>query len=85
MSYRSGMAFNIANPIGTGTDAELLALTRAAIAQVTMHGQSYAMGDRQLTRADLAGLWEQVRTLEARIGCASSSSRSNIASLRRAE
>ena len=47
------MAFNLANPIGTGTDADLLVLTRAAIAQITVHGQSYAMGDRSLTRADL--------------------------------
>jgi len=79
------MAFNLANPIGTGTDAELLVLTRAAIAQITVHGQSYAMGDRSLTRADLPALWEQVRMLEARIGAATSRSRSNVVSLQRPE
>ena len=31
------MAFNLANPIGTGTDAELLEFTRAAIARITMN------------------------------------------------
>ena len=79
------MAFNLANPIGTGTDADLLVLTRAAIAQITVHGQSYAMGDRVLTRADLQSLWEQVRTLESRIGAATSRSRANVVSLQRPE
>jgi hypothetical protein len=79
------MAFDIANPIGTGTDAELLEFTRATIAQVTLHGQSYTHDGRQLVRADLPALWEQVRILEARIGSSSRRSSANIASLRRAE
>lgn len=77
------MAFNVANPIGTGTDAELLVLTRAAIAQITMHGQSYTIGDRTFNRADLAELWEQVRLLESRIGAASRRPRGNVVSLQR--
>ena len=68
------MAFDIANPIGTGTDAELLEFTRAAIAQITLHGQSYETRGgnvgRMLTRADLKALREQADWLEARIAAA---------------
>ena len=61
------MGLNLANPIGTGTDAELLEFTRAAIAQITLHGKAYTLGGRQLTREDLKSLREQVEWLEARI------------------
>lgn len=79
------MAFDIANPIGTGTDDELLAFTRAAIAQVTMHGQAYAIDGRQLTRADLSDLRKQAEYFEARINAAAGTSRSkeNLARFRR--
>ena len=53
--------------VQTFTDAELLALTRKAIADILAAGQSYAISGRTLTRADLAGLWETVKTLEERI------------------
>lgn len=79
------MTFNLSNPIGTGTDAELLELTRAAIAQITVHGQSYQMGERQLTRADLPTLHEQVKWLEARLAAASRRPKSNIVALQRSE
>ncbi len=73
------MAFNIANPIGTGTDAELLEFTRAAIAQVTLHGQWYSTGyGRTFTRADLGKLMEQEKWLEAKIAAASGSGGSKV-------
>ena len=65
------MAFNLANPIGTGTDAELLEFTRAAIAQITLHGKAYTQSGRQLTREDLKSLREQVEWLEGRINAES--------------
>ncbi len=66
------MAFNLENPIGEGTDAELLIFTRAAIAQITLHGISYTVRGRELTRADLGDLQKQLEWLEARIAAASS-------------
>lgn len=86
MLYCGGMAFNVANPIGTGTDEELLAFTRAAIAQVTLQGQSYTIDGRSLTRADLADLRKQEQHYEAKINAAAGSSRSknNVAKFRRA-
>lgn len=72
------MAFDIANPIGTGTDQELLDFTRAAIAQVTLHGQSYSHDGRQLTRADLEDLRKQLEYFEARVNAESGTSRSKV-------
>lgn len=79
------MAFNLSNPIGTGTDAELLEFTRAAIAQITLHGQSYTISGRQLTRADLPTLHEQLKMFEARVNAAGAASnrKSNLARLGR--
>jgi hypothetical protein len=54
----------------TFTDAELLALTRHAIATILAGGQAYGINGRSLTRADLTDLWETVRTLETRIAAA---------------
>jgi hypothetical protein len=67
------MAFNIENPVGTGTDDELLAFTRAAIARITLHGTAYTVDGMSLTRADLGALQKQAEWLEARISAASSS------------
>lgn len=79
------MAFDIANPIGTGTDQEILNFTRAAIAQITLHGQAYSIDGRQLTRADLPALHKQLQMFESRINAASGSSanKSNVARLNR--
>lgn len=77
------MAFDIDNPIGTGTDQELLEFTRAAIAQITLHGQAYTHDGRELTRADLRSLREQVTWLEGRINAAAGGSANNIARFRR--
>ncbi|MGB0972256.1 MAG: hypothetical protein ACPGVG_15045 [Mycobacterium sp.] len=52
------------------TDAELLKLCRAAVAAITL-GQSYSIGGRSLTRADLDSLWETIERLEGRIEAAS--------------
>lgn len=68
------MTFNIVNPIGTGTDAELLEFTRAAIAQITLHGKAYTLGGRQVTREDLPALRQQMEWLERRIAAETSSS-----------
>ena len=80
------MAFAIENLIGTGTDQELLDLTRAAIAKVTAHGQAYSIDGRSLTRADLKALHEQEQYYEIRVNAALGTSRDkqNIARLRRA-
>jgi len=72
------MAFDIENPIGTGTDAELLQFTRAAIAQITLHGQAYGERGRTLTRADLKDLREQADWLEKKIVAATSSGGSKV-------
>jgi len=79
------MAFDITNPIGTGTDQEIVDFTRAAIAQITLHGQAYSIDGRQLTRADLPTLHEQLKIFEARVNAASGTSRnkSNLACLKR--
>lgn len=76
------MAFQLANPIGTGTDQELLDFTRAAIAQITAHGQAYTIDGREMTRADLPTLHEQLRMFESRVNAAagvSSANKSNLA------
>ena len=80
------MAFAISNPIGTGTDQELLDFTRAAIAQITLHGQAYTTSGRSLTRADLPTLHKQLDMFEARVNAAAGSSRSkeNLVRLGRA-
>jgi hypothetical protein len=77
------MAFDIANPIGTGTDAELLAFTRAAIAQVTLHGVMYTTSGRSLTRADLPSLHKQLVMFEARVNAGAGNNGINLASIRR--
>lgn len=78
------MAFNLSNPIGTGTDSELLEFTRAAIAQITLHGQAYTNEGRQLTRADLASLREQLVFFESRVNQSNGRRRDNLAALQRA-
>lgn len=79
------MAFNLANPIGTGTDQELVDFTRAAIAQITMTGQAYSIDGRQLTRADLSDLRKQLEYFESRVNSAAGQSRNkeNLARFRR--
>lgn len=83
--YSSGMAFDIANPIGTGTDAEIVTFTRAAIVQITMHGQAYSIDGRQLTRADLPSLHKQLQFFESRVNASNSTTgnKSNLARFQR--
>lgn len=54
------------------TDAELLALYRAAAAAIAT-GQSYNVNGRSLTRADAAEVWNIIDRLDARIAAASGS------------
>lgn len=79
------MAFDIANPVGTGTDTELLNFTRAAIAEVTLHGSSRQIRGRMVTMADLPALRKQVEWLESRINAesAGAGSKTNYASKQR--
>lgn len=81
--YRASMAFDLANPIGTGTDQEILDFTRAAIAQITLHGQAYSIEGRQLTRADLPTLHQQMAMFEGRINAATGGSAENLARFKR--
>ena len=77
------MAFNATNPLGTGTDEELLAFTRAAIARITLYGQMRVTDGRTLTEADLPKLREQVEWLESRIAAASTSGKAHTIARRR--
>lgn len=77
------MAFDLANPIGTGTDQELVDFTRAAIAQITLHGQAYTIDGRQLSRADLSDLRKQLQFFESRVNADSGQSAENLARFRR--
>lgn len=78
------MAFTPSNPIGEGTDAEILVYVRAAIVQILTQGQAYAINGRSLTRADLPELRKQVEWLEARVDADAGTSKKNLAKLRRA-
>lgn len=69
------MAFQIANPLGTGSDQEILDLIRAAIVKVTVAGQSYAIGGRTFTRASLRELQELETIYQQRVAAASTSQR----------
>ena len=78
------MAFDLANPIGTGTDSELLEFTRAAIAEITLHGVSRQIRGRILTMEHLSSLRDQVKWLEARISAdAGSGEKTNYATRQR--
>lgn len=50
------------------TNSDLLAQVSAAIYAILVGGQSYKIGSRQLTRADLStlkDLWEELSSLES--------------------
>jgi mannose/cellobiose epimerase-like protein (N-acyl-D-glucosamine 2-epimerase family) len=80
------MPFTIANPHGTGSDQDLLDITRGMIAQITVYGHSYDHEGKRVDRASLKDLWAQVERLEARIAADSRTAGSavNYASRRRA-
>lgn len=48
------------------TDAEMLAAVRAAIYKIAVAGQSYKIGSRSLTRADLSELRDWEAQLQAK-------------------
>jgi len=79
------MAFDITSDIGTGSDQELLDLTRASIALVTKYGKTRGTNGRLLEMSDLPALYEAMSRLEARISAATSSgSTTNYAIFKRA-
>lgn len=55
------------NTDSTYQPRELLAQVDAAIQNIMVGGQSYRLGNRSLTRADLSKLWEMRNTLSAQI------------------
>lgn len=57
----------------TYTDSELLALYREAMARISVSGQSYEIGDRVFTAADLPAVRQQIEWLESRVNSASGS------------
>ena len=77
------MTFNVSNPIGEGSDEELLAFARAAIVSILATGQAYSTDGRQLTRANLGELREMVTWLEQRIAADAGASTVNLARLKR--
>jgi hypothetical protein len=68
------MAFNLSNPIGEGTDEEMLVFARAAIVNIMATGQAYGINGREMTRADLPELRETVTWLEERIAATANTS-----------
>lgn len=68
------MAFDISNPIGEGTDAEMLVAFRQCMIAIAYHGQSYQIGKRMFTRADLAEVRETIDWLEGKVSAAAATS-----------
>lgn len=64
------MAFSIENPHGTGTDQELLDITRGMIAAITAYGHAYDHRGKRVERERLEDLRKQVEWLETRIASA---------------
>ena len=77
------MAFELENPIGEGTDEELLVFARASIANITLNGQAYTVRGKMLTRADLPALMRLVEWLESRVNADAGNSKTNYASRQR--
>lgn len=66
----------------TYTDAELLALYRAALARISVSGQEYTIGNRTFIAADLAEIRQMISWLEPRVN-ASSGPAANYARIKR--
>lgn len=64
------MAFTLANPIGTGTDQELLDYARACMARILAHGVAYDNKGKSLTQADLPDIRATIEWLESRVNTA---------------
>jgi hypothetical protein len=77
------LAFTPSNPIGEGTDAELLVYARAAIVQILTAGKAYGINGRTLTREDLPAITKLVEWLEARVDADAGTSTRNLATLKR--
>lgn len=64
------MAFNVSNPIGTGTDQEIVDLYRACLVAISFEGQSHTIGNRTFTHADVNAVQKIIETYEARVRAA---------------
>mgnify|MGYP001575296446 CR=1 FL=1 len=73
------MAFDLANPTGTGSDQEILDFTRAAIAEITLYGKTITQDGKTMDRSDLPHLHQQMALFESRINAASGKSTTNYA------
>lgn len=65
--------------VQTFTDAELLALTRKAIADILAYGQSTGANGRTLNRADLPTLLQTQTVLEERVNAAAPDAAGGVA------
>lgn len=54
------------------TDAELLALYREAVAEISVSGTTRKIGSREMTTSDLPEMWKLITQLEQRIAAATS-------------
>lgn len=68
----------------TYTDAELLALYREAAARVSVSGQSYKLGTKEFTAADLPEIRRMIDWLDQRVNAAAGQGMAhNVARLKR--
>lgn len=72
------MSFNVVNPFGTGTDQELLDITRGMIAAITAYGHAYDHRGKRVERSQLDDLRKQVDWLESRIASATATADSAV-------
>jgi len=64
------MAFDLENPVGTGTDTELLAFWRAHLAMLPLHGQRRVVRGREVELPSAKETLEIIRDIETRINSA---------------
>lgn len=67
------MAFNVSNPYGTGTDAEILEFLRGAMVSVVMHGWYRMTDGRTVQHATPEQLQKVIDIYEAKVAAASTS------------
>ncbi len=80
------MAYQISNPIGTGTPQEELEFARAARVRILAHGQRrMSARDRELWEAELKQVNDTIAILQAEVAASSSpAQRTNYATRGRA-
>lgn len=73
------MAHNLENVVGEPTAAETLVLFKACRARIAVAGQSYQIGSRIYTAADLDKVNKTIRELQAEVNAESGVSQVNYA------